>query len=535
MILTIVLVALGQTYWLIRLYHQEFDNLKQGMDAQFRNSFFQLQRIRFLKDSILFNELLDTVYIDPVKKKPITYQKTNKISGIYFRDSTVVKNLNDIKPENIRSIRMINTKTQPLPPELLESIILKAGAKDSTDSIPAKQFTHVEGVNIRLAVDTVPVDNPILIGVPLTEEVIPEKPKTNQRRNPMIQVISNNKTLNDSIPLADVQKYFQKTLASDQQSISYRIIRERWNKKEYPQIVQTKDTLSGFITSPQLSGIQKPFSYQILFPDVQDFLLNQMSLQITGSVLMIFMLITAFVFIYHTMRRQKKLADIKNEFISNITHELKTPISTVHVALEALQNFNVIDNPVKTKEYLNISISELNRLELLVDNVLKRSMFEKESIKLELTNIDLKKLIQQVVQTLHLQFEKSDAHITIDAEGDDFTLIADQLHITSVVYNLLDNAIKYCEEKPVIAIKLKKEISGVLLSIEDKGIGIPQEYRDKIFQPFFRVPNRDRHNTKGYGLGLSYVAQIVTLHRGTIRVSDKNNKGTIFIIQLPIT
>ena len=231
MILTILLVALGQTYWLIRLYHQEFDNLKQGMDAQFRNSFFQLQRIRFLKDSILFNELLDTVYIDPVKKKPITSQKTNKISGIYFRDSTVIKNLNDINPENIRSIRIINTKTQPLPPELLESIILKAGTKDSTDSIPPKQFTYVEGVNIRLAKDTVPVDNPILIGVPLPEEAIPEKPKTNQRRNPMIQVISNNKTLNDSIPLADVQKYFQKTLASDQQSISYRIFRERWNKK----------------------------------------------------------------------------------------------------------------------------------------------------------------------------------------------------------------------------------------------------------------------------------------------------------------
>lgn len=549
MILTIILVTLGQTYWLIKLYHQEFDNLKKGMDAQFRTSFYELQRTRFLKDSSLFSQISDTVYFESEKKKIVTKKNPNRkilltIGSAYFIDSTATNNINDLKPEKLRSTNIINTKNQPLPPEFFESIILKAKDTSETDSIQKLKKLLVQGISITLAKDTSSVKKPVLIGVPVQDEMSVLKLNKNKNKGskskelasfkvPYIQVISANKTLNDSIPLGDIKMIFQKSLLPNQQEIPYQVIRENWNKNELTKMDHTRDTLNGFITSPQLSGLKKTFSYQILFPDVQKFIFKKMSVQVIGSVLMILILIIAFAFIYNTLRRQKRLADIKNEFISNITHELKTPIATVHVALEALQNFNAIDDPKKTKEYLDISISELNRLELLVDNVLKRSMLEKDSIKLDLSTIDLYQLLQNVLQTLKLQFEHTETKVSIKKKGDGFTITGDQLHITSVIYNLLDNALKYSDGSPEINITIYKENNTIILSIEDNGIGIPKEYKDKIFQAFFRVPNMDRHNVKGYGLGLSYVAQIVKLHHGTINVSEGSNKGSIFNIKLP--
>jgi signal transduction histidine kinase len=540
MILTLLLVVLGQTYWLIRLYDQEFDNLKKGMDAQFRTSFYELQRFRYLKDSTLFSQVIDTVYIEPEKKKkiaPHNGKKTMlmKMEGAYFSDSTAVQKLNAIKPEDIRSIHVVKSNDQPLPPEFFESIILKVADKNTLDSTPSPIKKRIEGMNMDLVNDTTPITDSTLIGSPLAAFAIPEKTKRNVLNSSIIQVSYTNKTLNDSIPLADVKAFFHKSLHPDQQKLTYLVIRDTWKGKRPLAKDPARDTAKGFITSPQLSGFQRTYRYQVFFPDVHKYILAQMSGQIVGSVLMLLILFTAFVFIYHTLHRQKRLADIKNEFISNITHELQTPIATVHVALEALQNFNAIDDPQKTKEYLDISISELNRLELLVDHVLKRTMLEKDSIRLELKKIDLAEIFQNVLITLKVRLEKNNVRIQFDKEGDEFSIIADQLHITSVIYNLLDNAIKYSHENPEIRIGLKKDKNHVVLTVEDKGMGIPEEYKTKIFQPFFRIPNMDRHNVKGYGLGLSYVAQIINLHKGKITVSDAYIKGTKFEIQFPVS
>jgi signal transduction histidine kinase len=225
---------------------------------------------------------------------------------------------------------------------------------------------------------------------------------------------------------------------------------------------------------------------------------------------------------------------MKNEFISNITHELKTPIATVQVAIEALRNFDAIQNPEKTKEYLDISKTELQRLQLLVDKVLKLSMFEKEAVKMQMARLDLTQLIQEVVQTMRLQFELQNAVVHVETEGQYFNIQADRVHMISVVYNLLDNALKYSGEKSVITIKLISKSPHIYLQFSDQGIGIPKDYQQKIFEKFFRVPNNNRHNQKGYGLGLSFVAHILLQHGGQITVADNQPKGTIFTIQLPI-
>jgi len=225
---------------------------------------------------------------------------------------------------------------------------------------------------------------------------------------------------------------------------------------------------------------------------------------------------------------------LKNEFIGNITHELKTPIATVGVAIEALRNFNAIEDPQRTKEYLDISANELQRLSLLVDKVLKLSMFEKKEVELKKEVFDLRELLNEVLSIMKLQFEKYRATVSVDTQGDDFKISADRLHMTSVLYNLLDNALKYSTVEPEIKITLSASRPDfVTLYLTDSGLGIPKEYQSKVFDKFFRVPTGDRHTVKGYGLGLSYVREIVRRHGGIISVESELGKGTTFTIHLP--
>jgi two-component system phosphate regulon sensor histidine kinase PhoR len=242
--------------------------------------------------------------------------------------------------------------------------------------------------------------------------------------------------------------------------------------------------------------------------------------------------ILSFVLLYRNLLKQRRLAELKNEFISNITHELKTPIATVGVAIEALKNFNAIQDPQKTKEYLDISSNELQRLGMLVDKVLKLSMFEKKEIELKYESLNLKDIVDEVTTSLRLQLEKNNVKVSLTQNGD-LTLQGDRLHLLSVVFNLLDNAIKYSNGDPSIQIELNGDEQNVELSIKDNGIGIPQEYQTKVFEKFFRVPAGDTHNTKGYGLGLSYVAHVVKKHGGIISVDSQPSLGTRFTIILP--
>ena len=242
----------------------------------------------------------------------------------------------------------------------------------------------------------------------------------------------------------------------------------------------------------------------------------------------------SFSLLYRNLQRQRKLTEIKNEFISNITHELKTPIATVGVAIEALRNFNAINDPQRTKEYLDISQNELVRLSLLVDKVLKLSMFEKKEIELKYESFDLKGVVDEVVSSMKLQIEKHNATVSVDVEGDSL-IQGDRLHLLSVVFNLLDNALKYGNGNTAIKFELKERGNEVELSVADNGIGISPEYKDKIFEKFFRVPLGNTHNTKGYGLGLSYVYHVIQRHKGKIEVESQPGLGSKFIITLPKT
>lgn len=279
-------------------------------------------------------------------------------------------------------------------------------------------------------------------------------------------------------------------------------------------------------------GLAHPVVYQLKLGNTFSFIIRQLAKPALFSLFLVGITLLSFIMLYRNLQRQRRLAAIKNEFISNMTHELKTPIATVGVAIEALRNFNAISDPKRTKEYLDISQNELHRLSLLVDKVLKLSMFEKKEIELKVELVNLKELVEEVVSSMKLQIEKHHAIVAVSTTGNS-QLQGDRMHLLSVVFNLLDNALKYGNGNIKVNIDLKENENDVKLIVADNGIGIPREYRDKLFEKFFRVPAGDTHNAKGYGLGLSYVAQVVERHYGKIEVESQEGAGTKFIITFP--
>ncbi|HEY0355839.1 MAG TPA: HAMP domain-containing sensor histidine kinase, partial [Flavisolibacter sp.] len=295
--------------------------------------------------------------------------------------------------------------------------------------------------------------------------------------------------------------------------------------------VKTRDTREPVYNEVTL-GFQNPITYRLDIENTTGFLLKRIAAPIIFSIFLVGFTLLSFSLLYRNLLRQRRLADIKNEFISNITHELKTPIATVSVAIEALRSFNATMDPARTKEYLDISANELQRLSLLVDKVLKLSMFEKKEIDLKYELLDMKDLVNEVTSSMRLQFEKYHAQVNVSAT-DDTSFEGDRLHLVSVIFNLLDNALKYSSDHPRIGIDISTTTDKLVLEISDSGIGIPEEYMNKVFEKFFRVPTGNLHNAKGYGLGLSYVAHVIHRHNGSIKVESIEGDGSKFIVSLP--
>jgi two-component system phosphate regulon sensor histidine kinase PhoR len=325
--------------------------------------------------------------------------------------------------------------------------------------------------------------------------------------------------VDDSVTIKEVTAAYAKRLQDENLNIAFKVGRLDSAHTDQPNEVTI--------------GLTKPSTYTFSLQNTFGYMFGKLKLPVLFSLLLLGVTIAAFVMLYRNMIKQHRLSALKNDFISNITHELKTPIATVGVAIEALKNFNALEDPKRTREYLDISQNELQRLNLLVDKVLKLSVFENKAIELKKEVFDLKQLAEEIMNSMKLQFEKYRANVSLQAEGGNYTLEADKLHMTSVIYNLLDNALKYSQENPVIEVKILSHSEHISLSVKDNGIGIPPEYKGKVFEKFFRVPMGDRHNIKGYGLGLSYVSEIASRHHGYISVESELGKGSTFTVNIP--
>jgi len=311
------------------------------------------------------------------------------------------------------------------------------------------------------------------------------------------------------------------------------------NKSDLPQIFQIvkmgnqdSSSLRGILVTEE-SRFLRDGQFGVSAQNYQPYLLKKMLPEIGFSLLLFSCIGFAFSMIYKNLQHQLRLNEIKKDFVSNITHELKTPITTVGVAMEALSNFNVNNNPEKREEYINISKQELSRLSFLVDKVLTLNEFESTATNLKIESINLLELVNKVVDSFQLQAEKQQATLNVHTVGHQFDLQGDPVHLTNVLYNLIDNALKYSSTSAQIEMVVMEEEHEIQLKISDNGIGIPESYQDKIFDKFFRVPTGDLHNVKGHGLGLSYVANVIQQHQGKIKVESQEGIGSSFKISLP--
>jgi two-component system phosphate regulon sensor histidine kinase PhoR len=350
--------------------------------------------------------------------------------------------------------------------------------------------------------------------------VIGKNKRHHHPNNRLMQFLYEVDSLQDSVRLKDIETAFATRMDQQNMNVPFTIAKITKTEKDEPTFNEV------------IVGFSHPIAYKLELGNIVPYLFRRINIPILLSLFIVGFTIFSFVLLYKNMLKQKRLADIKNEFISNITHELKTPIATVSVAIEALRSFNASMDAQRSKEYLDISANELQRLSLLVDKVLKLSMFENKGIDLKYEPLNMQALIQEVASSMRLQFEKKNAAISISSEGDS-CLEGDRLHLVSVIFNLLDNALKYSYDNPRININTIDKDNKLSLIITDDGIGIPQEYREKVFEKFFRVPTGNLHNAKGYGLGLSYVAQVVKKHNGTIKVEPMEGGGSKFVIVLP--
>ena len=279
--------------------------------------------------------------------------------------------------------------------------------------------------------------------------------------------------------------------------------------------------------------IQVPSFLMVYFPPGANYIFKSMGFISIYSIILTLFIILIFLISLYIIFRQKKLSEIKTDFINNMTHELKTPISTISLASQMLVDKEIPKNQLLMKNISNIIEEESKRLGFQVEKVLQMSLFDKGKINLKLRDLDINKLIMSVVNTINIKIENKGGYLITKLDKNDCMIIADEIHLTNVIFNLLDNAIKYCDEKPEITIGSEKKEKGVLIFVIDKGIGINKESHTKIFDKFYRVSTGNLHDVKGFGLGLSYVKKIIEEHGGSIKVSGELKKGSHFQIFLP--
>jgi two-component system phosphate regulon sensor histidine kinase PhoR len=270
--------------------------------------------------------------------------------------------------------------------------------------------------------------------------------------------------------------------------------------------------------------------------DWKEFAFQSLRVRIITAILFTIIIITAFYLTVRTMLRQKKLGDIKNDFINNMTHEFKTPIATISLAVDAMKNEKVIQDRDKIKYFSTIIKEENQRMNRQVETILKASQLEKQEVELNLKPVHVHEIIKDVADNFALQLEEKKGHAELLLNAENDLVEADEVHFSNLINNLIDNAIKYSKENTPIYIKITTQSNGKKLTIrvEDNGIGMNKETVKRVFERFYRAHTGNIHNVKGFGLGLSYVKTIVEAHHGDIKADSTLGKGSTFTLDLPL-
>jgi len=272
----------------------------------------------------------------------------------------------------------------------------------------------------------------------------------------------------------------------------------------------------------------------VTFPEKKNFILSSISKILGLSVFFILIIILAFVTALYQLIKQKQISEIKSDFINNMTHEFKTPIATINLALDAIKNPKIIGDKEKVERYVKMIRDENKRMHAQVENVLRISKLEKNQLDVTKETIDVHEIIEEAITHVELLVNDRGGYIKLQLKAYLTEVLANQFHLTNVIVNLLDNAIKYSVEAPKIEITTENTNKHIIIKIKDNGIGMHKNIQKNIFKKFYREETGNIHNVKGHGLGLSYVKKIIEIHQGEISVESEKGIGSTFSINLPL-
>jgi two-component system phosphate regulon sensor histidine kinase PhoR len=274
------------------------------------------------------------------------------------------------------------------------------------------------------------------------------------------------------------------------------------------------------------------YYFGVQFPNREAHLLNQLGIWSFSTVVLLVVIIF-FGYTLFVILKQKRLSEIQKDFINNMTHEFKTPISTIAVSTEVLKDPNIVYQPERLLNYTTIIEKENSRLKQQVERVLQMARLDKEDIGLKKETVDVHQVIQDAIKNTSGALHEKNGSISCELKAAKHSVEADKLHLTNVLYNLIDNAIKYCKTSPQILIRTSDANKKLMIEIVDNGIGISPEHQKRVFQKFYRVPTGNVHDVKGFGIGLNYVKSIIETHKGNIKLESELGKGCNFKITLP--
>jgi two-component system phosphate regulon sensor histidine kinase PhoR len=320
-------------------------------------------------------------------------------------------------------------------------------------------------------------------------------------------------------------------------SFTYKIQQENAKNKVYTSTETKEHSHTGEVYKTQLfpKEMIKESGWLLLsFPNKSNYILANMAwiMALSGGLLVI--LLGSFGYTLQLILKQKKVSEMKTDFINNMTHEFKTPVATIMIASEALKDEELSGGRAQIERLANIIYDENIRLGNHIERVLHLAKVDKEDFKLENRPIELNTLIAAVADSMVLQLEKQKANIRLDLQAKNDVVVADELHLSNVLFNLIDNALKYCNGEAKIKISTQNIGKQVVCTVQDNGLGMSKDQIDKIFDQFYRIPTGNVHNVKGFGLGLSYVNTIVRLLKGQIKVKSEKHKGSTFEISIPL-
>jgi two-component system, OmpR family, phosphate regulon sensor histidine kinase PhoR len=468
MIGSIFVLVLVQFFWLASVYKDYKNSLKQETRLLFATT------VTGMLDSLVLSEL-NPVFIPGVTDTIYTLPHFKNFS---FQDSSRTVRI-EVKRESIGIDSLIGSNSQIQ--------IITTGDQALADSVRR-------------------VFRPLMMGIDSLKE--DRKFTFRMNREPLDPKV--------------IETRFNEVLAENNYPIEAKV--KRYNVMQESELIP-ENAIS-------LEEIRIPFGSRIVgyIETYRGFLFRKMLNPFMFALLVVLFISMSMLAMYRNMLKQQRLNLLKNDIISNITHELKTPVSTVAVVLESLENFGANDNIETRKEYIQIAKNELKRLTAMAENILKSSVLEKEE-KVNFRPLELDLILEDRINSFKPLLQSQSFDFSYQKEGMQFRIYGNEEQLSLVFFNLLDNAIKYSKDHKSIQVHLHESDHKIVLRISDKGIGIPEGYQKEVFEKFIRVPQLDLHDVKGYGLGLAQVAAIVESHGGKITLDSQLSKGSTFTLQ----